>query len=133
MDNPGNYTLFAGAITTALSAQVQTPIANLEGIQAALIVAELLGGTGGTSISGLVQTSFDGGTTWLDVARFDFTNAPGRKYATIAGLTAQAVTSYAALAAEGVNAGLLGNRWRAVPTSVGVYTNTTFSLRLEAR
>lgn len=125
MDNPGVYTLFAGEITTALTSEEGVATTNLAGMQAATLVAKLGYGSGGTSIAAKVQTSLDGGTTWLDVARFDFTTAGATKSANLSGLTAKAAGSYAALSAEGVNDGLLGDRLRALITSVGTYAGGT--------
>jgi hypothetical protein len=135
MVTPGVYDLAALAITTALTNSAQTAITGLDGMSAANIVAELLGGTGGTTIVGLVQTSVDGGTVWLDVARFDFNTADspptaGKKYCVLQTNAAKAITQYAALAAEGMNDGLLGDRMRAVLTSTGTYTDTTLSIRV---
>ena len=130
MLNPGTYDLATLAITTALTNSVQTAIVDLDGMSAANIVAELLGASGGTSISALVQTTFDGGTTWLDIARFDFTTVAGKKYCNLQTIAAKAVTAYAALAAEGINDGLLGKQLRAAVSSVGgPYVNTTLNIR----
>ncbi|MER9471086.1 hypothetical protein [Mesorhizobium sp. M0520] len=133
MNNPGSHVLFAGAIGAALAAQAQTAITDLEGMLGVTLIAQLLGGTAGTSIVALVQTSLDGGATWFDVARFDFANTAGVKYANLSGTVSKAIIAYAALAAEGVNDGLVGDQFRAVITSVGTYTNTTLSVRIEAR
>lgn len=134
MDNPGTRTLFAQAITTAITPAVaQTPIEDLDGMAAVTLFAELLGATGGTSISALVQTSFDGGSVWLDVARFDFTTSAAKKWCVLQGDAAKAIASYAALSSEGVNDGLLSDRLRAVISSVGIYTNTTLSIRAAVR
>ncbi len=133
MVTPGVYVLAATAITTALTNSAQTAITSLDGMSSANLVAELLGGTAGTTIVGLVQTSFDG-TVWLDVARFDFNTADspptaGKKYCVLQTNAAKSVTEYAALAVEGMNDGLLGDRLRAVLTSTGTYTDTTLSIR----
>lgn len=133
MDNPGVFTLAALGVTAALSAQAQTAIVDLDGMTAVTLEAELLGGSSGTSIALVAQTSFDGGTTWFDVARFDFLTTAAKKWCVIEGSAARAVASYAALAAEGVTNGLLGDRLRGVITSVGTYTNTTVSLRASVR
>ena len=130
MASPGDYTLFAAAITTALTASAQTPIEDLEGMTSAVLVATMLGGTGGTSIALVAQISIDGGTTWLDVARFDFLTTAATKWATLDFTKEKAVAAYAALASEGVNNSLRGAMMRAVVTSVGTYTNTTASLRV---
>lgn len=133
MDDPGDYTLYAQAITGALTAQAQTVIVDLDGMGAVTLVAEFLGGTGGTSVSAVVQTTLDGGTKWLDIARFDFTNTAATKWCNLQALAAKAIASYVALASEGVNDALLGDRLRAVITSVGTYTNTTLNLRAAVR
>ena len=69
---PGNYVLAATAITAALTAEAMSAIEDLDGMNAVTLVASLAYGSGGTTCVATVQTSFDGGTTWLDVARFDF-------------------------------------------------------------
>lgn len=136
MNNPGAYSLAVLEITTALAAQAQTAIESLEGMLAMNLVCRFTyGGSGGTSVGAVVQTSFDGGTTWFDVARFDFLTASAVKYANLSGLTYKAAaTAYSALSAEGQNDGLLGPRVRAVVTSVGTYSSgTLLDLRLSAR
>jgi hypothetical protein len=129
MLTPGTYDLATLAITTALANSAQTPIVDLAGMSAANLLFEMLGGTGGTSIDALVQTSFDDGTTWLDVARATFLTVAGKKRCVLQNDAPLGMTAYAALAAEGVNDGLLGDRLRAVITTVGTYSNTTLSVR----
>lgn len=129
MLTPGTYDLATLAITTALTNSAQSWVVDLDGMSAANILVELLGATGGTSLSVLVQTSFDDGTTPLDIARFDFTTTPGKKYCNLQTMVAKAITAYAALAAEGINDCLLGDRLRVSVTSVGIYTNTTLNVR----
>lgn len=130
---PRIYDLATLAITAALTNQAQSWITNLDGMSAADIVCEMLGGSGGTSIAAIVQTSFDGGTTPLDIARFDFLATPGKKYCNLQTIAAKAITAYAALAVEGVNDGLLGDRLRVTLTTVGIYTNTTLNIRAHVR
>lgn len=129
MDDPGLYTLFAGAITTAKTAEAQTPITDLGGMSGVSLVCELLGASGGSTISAWVQTTYDGGTTWLDVALFTFTTSAAKKWCVLQVAAAKAIASYAALAVEGVNDGLLGDRLRVVLTTTGTYANTTLSVR----
>ncbi len=134
MNSPGSYTLFAGAITAALSAQAQTAIEDLEGIEALSLVARFVYGSSGTSLAAVVQTTVDGGTVWHDIARFDFTTASAIKYANLSGLTYKAAAALSSLGSEGQNDGLLGPMVRAVITSVGVYAgNTLLDLRMVAR
>lgn len=138
MQNPGTYTLFTGAITTALTAAAQTAITSLDGMLAVTFEAEVVGWTGGSSIQGLIQTSLDGGTTWLDVANFYFTGA-GKKFATMSGTaetpSGSAVSTYSALtsSSDGKNVGLIGPQYRGVVTTVGTFSNTTLAMRLVAR
>lgn len=131
--NAGIYTLLSKAVTTALSAEAQTAVKGLKGAAALSLLAEMIGGSGGTSIAVLVQTTFDGGTTWLDIARFEWTTTASKKWCVVQGLSAKALATYAALAAEGVNDGLLGDDFRAVITTTGTYTNTTVAVRMAAR
>lgn len=129
---PGVYTLCAASITAARTNDEQTEITALDGLVSVTLLAEMLGGTGGTSISALVQTTFDG-VTWLDIARFDWTNTASKKWCVLQGNAAKAIATYVALAAEGVNDGLLGNELRVVLTTVGTYTNTTVAVRAAVR
>lgn len=134
MNNPGKYELFVAAITAALSAQAQTPIEDLEGMLSATLIARFVYGSGGTSVAAVVQTTFDDGTIWHDIARFDFTTSTATKYANLSGLTYKAAAALSALGSEGQNDGLLGPKFRAVITSVGVYAGgTLLDLRMVAR
>lgn len=133
MDNPGLKSLAALSVTTALSASAQTAIDDLDGMTAVTLEASFQWGSGGTSCSAVVQTTFDGGTIWRDIARFDFTTATAVKHCNLEGLLSKAVTSYAVLASEGVYDGVLGDELRAVVTSVGTYVNTVLSVRASVR
>lgn len=132
MDAPGSYSLAALGLTTALSAQAQTEIDDLEGMVAVMIEVRFQYGTGGTSCAAVVQTSADG-TNWVDIARFDFTTTSAAKVCNLSAALSKAVTAVAALASEGVTDGVLGTRLRAVITSVGTYANTTLSVRAVVR
>ncbi len=132
MDNPRVYTLAALGLTTALTAQAQEAIIDLDGLTAVTLEASFGYGSGGATGSVTVQTSFDG-TLWRDIARFDFTTATATKVANLSGLLSKAVTAYAALGSEGVLDGVLGDRLRAVVTTTGTYVGTTLSLRAACR
>lgn len=131
--NVGVYTLASTSITTALTSSAQTAITDLGGAQGLTITATFGYGSGGTTANVAVQTSLDGGTTWFDIAYFAFTTASATKYVNLAGLTAKGSTSYSALAGDGVNEGLIGDRLRAVITTTGTYANTTLSVRASVR
>lgn len=132
MDNPGLKSLAALSITTALTASAQTAITNLDGMTAVTLEARFGYGSGGTSCSALVQTQMDN-QNWIDIASFDFTTASAVKHCNLEGLLSKAVTAYAALTANTVYDGVLGDRLRCVVTSVGVYANTTLSVRASVR
>lgn len=134
MDNAGVFELAVLPITVAQNAVAQSPGAtDLGGMTAVTLEASFLYGSGGTSCSAVAQTTFDGGTTWRDIARFDFTTASATKHCNLEGMLSKAVTPYAALASEGVYDGVLGDQLRAVITSVGTYVNTLLSVRASVR
>jgi hypothetical protein len=133
MENAGVYTLAALGITTALSASAQTAIDDLGGMTAVTLEASFSYGSGGTSVAAVVQTSFDGGTTWRDIARFDFTTSTAVKVANLQASAAKSIASYSALGSEGVTDGVLADRLRCVVTSTGTYVNTTLSVRASVR
>ena len=132
MDSPGLFTLAALQINVALSAQVQTPIDGLDGMEAATIEAAFGYGSGGTSCTAVVQTTLDG-TNWRDVARFEFATTAAVKYCNLSGLTPKGILSLAPLGSEGVVDGFLGDAMRCVITSTGTYVGTTLAVRLSAR
>ena len=130
---PDVYTLASLGITTALTDSAQTAIEDLDGMTAVTIEASFSYGSGGTTCKAWVQTSFDGGTTWRDIAEFDFTTATRVAVANLSGLLSKAVTAYAALTSEGVTDGVLGDRLRVKVTSTGTYVNTTLAVRASVR
>lgn len=127
------YTLAALGITTALTAQAQTPIDDLDGMTAVTLEVAFLYGSSGTSCKVWVETTFDDGVTWRTIAEFDFTTAAATKVANLSGLLSKAVTTYSALSSEGVIDGVLGNKLRAVITTTGTYVNTTLAVRASVR
>jgi hypothetical protein len=133
MNNPGVYPLAVLGITTALAAQAQTPIVDLDGMTGVTLEFTFAPGTGGTSVSAVVQTTFDEGTTRRDIARADFTTSAAVKHCNLEGMLSKGMIVYAALAAEGVYDGVLGNQLRAVVTSVGTYAGATLSVRASVR
>lgn len=101
--------------------------AQLPGMNYAGFEATFVYGAGGTTVKAWVQTSFDGGTNWLDVANFAFTTASLRKVAALSRnivAAAPATPTTATLADNTINNGLLGDRLRVVVTSTGTYTGT---------
>lgn len=132
MSVPGIHTLVAATITDALTSQIYDAVTGLDSMATVVIEAVFTYGSGGTSAVVRVQTSLDGGTTWRDVGRIDFATASRAAHATLSGRLSKAVTTYAALNAEGVYDGVLGDRLRAVVTTVGTYAGST-TLAVRAR
>lgn len=117
-------TTIAGAVTAALSGPFA---ALLDRVCSLALYASFLYGAAGTTVKAWVQTSFDGGTTWMDIASFAFTTAAAdRAY----NLTATAVTAIAT-PGDGVLAdntsinGFLGGMFRVKYTTTGTYTGAT--------
>lgn len=133
MNNPGVYTLAALQLSAARSLSILTPIQNLDGMTACNLEANFQYGSGGSTASLICATSFDLGTTWRYIARFDFTTASVVKVANLSGLLSKAVASYTDLASEGVLDGVLGTQLAAFIVSTGTYVNTTASLRASVR
>lgn len=85
-------------------------------------------GSGGTSATAYVQTSFDGGTTWIDIASFGFTTASATKVVNLSALNS-VTTVYTptdgSLSSNTVKDGLIGPRLRVKYTTVGTYGGST--------
>jgi hypothetical protein len=90
-------------------------------------------GSGGTSVDAYVQTSIDGGTTWIDVAEFHFTTASERYAYNIqsaTSVTSEYTATDGTLSANTSKDGIFGNQWRVKYTSSGTYAGGT-SLRID--
>lgn len=93
-------------------------------------------GSGGTSVTAWLQTSLDGGVTWIDIACAKFTTADAVKvFAVNAGgsLAAAFVPTDGALADDTVQDGLIGSLLRVKATVVGTYADSTLSVNVETR
>lgn len=121
MNNAGVYILGSPQLSVLPTSSLLTPILNLEGMTAVSLECNLLGALGGSTLVVIVSTSFDL-TLWRHIARFDFTTGSLIKIANLSGLLSKAVGSYADLAAEGVNDGLLGRALALTLIRTGTYT-----------
>lgn len=74
MLEPGSYTLGDLALTTAGS-YLGDPVTDLDGMLAASVQLRLAYGSAGGTGKAYVQTTFDQGTTWVDVACMTFSTA----------------------------------------------------------
>ena len=96
--------------------------------------ANFLYGSGGTTVKAWIQTSFDGGATWFDIANFAFTTAALRKVAGVGVYivaAAPATPTDGTLADNTINNGLLGYLVRVKYTTTGTYGGAT-SLEIKA-
>jgi len=132
MDDAGVYILAALSIAAAQTS-ILSPAENLDGMTGVTLEANFQYGSGGTTCSAIVMTSFDDGTSWRHIARFDFTMAAAVKVANLNGLLSKAVVAYADLNSEGVTDGVLGNMLAVKVISTGTYVNTTLSVRASVR
>lgn len=132
-------TLYSATITGALTAAAQTPVIGITPFKYLALQAKMAVGAGGTSIDGWIQTSLDGGVTWFDVANFHFLTTPGTKISAVVWdpatpFTAGTTPGSGALAANTVLNGILGDRIRALITTVGTYSGgTTFAIDVVAK
>jgi hypothetical protein len=124
----GDFQIGVASVQTGTSVSAGSDLGDISSV---CLSARLGYGAGGSAIIAVIQTSLDQGTTWIDIARFDFTTFGVEK---IMNLTKAAITSpYSVtdLASEGSNNGIIGDRFRAVVTSTGTYTGSTLlSLRM---
>jgi hypothetical protein len=121
-------------IAAAVAATATTPVLLLSGIKYLVVQANFLYGAGGTSVDAYVQTSVDGGTTWIDIMEFAFTTAAARKISAVVISTAVAASvtpSDGALTASTILSGVLGDRLRVKYVTVGTYSGAT-SLAVDA-
>lgn len=82
---------------------------------------------GGTTAKAWVQTSFDGGTTWMDIANFAITTSSATRlfHLTPVAVTSIATPGDAALADNTAVNGFLGDRVRVKLTTTGTYTGAS--------
>lgn len=117
-----------GAVTNAVTPAVGTGPTAQAG---ATVQIDFVYGSGGTSGKVWVQTSFDGGATWIDIANMTFLLANKQRLMNLASRTV-VTTPYAAtdgtLADDTVKDGLIGAIYRTKLTTVGTYAATTLTV-----
>jgi hypothetical protein len=116
-------------ITTPLTASTTTPIVLANGLfRSADVQANFTYGSGGTTATAWVQTSLDGGATWVDTCAFGFTTASKVavfNLSTTAAVIAPITPTDGSLAANTAIAGIVGNLWRVKLTTTGTYSAAT--------
>lgn len=129
---PATLCLMNETITTAQTASTKTVVAGLARAKSLGIYINFDYGSGGTSVDVYVQTSFDGGTTWMDIAQYSGTTSDQKRAYNLSALTP--VTSIytpidGSMTANTCKDGFIGDQLRVKFTSVGTYgTSTTMQV-----
>jgi len=125
--NNGIFTL-GDIVIGAAGTYVGEPVTGLAGMTAVSTQLRFAYGSGGTTARAWLQTSFDQGTTWVDIACSLFATASETNLWNLSGLAAvssPAVPVDAALADDTAVQGLLGDRLRLKIVSTGTYAGQT--------
>jgi hypothetical protein len=122
-------------ITTAVTAQVTAALqARDSNPESVVLQANFTYGSGGTTATAWVQTSFDEGQTWVDIANFAFTTSSARATYNLSALTpvtTQYTPTDGTLASNTAKDGQVGNLFRVKYSSTGTYAGNT-TLRIDA-
>ena len=125
---PATLVLMNETITTAQTASTKTAVTGLARAKSLAIYINFVYGSSGTSVDAYIQTSFDGGTTWIDIAEYSGTTSSQKRAYNLSALTP--VTSIytpsdGAMASNTSKDGFIGDQIRVKFTSVGTYAGTT--------
>lgn len=126
----GNFTITAAGTATG------DAVESLEGILALTVQLRFVYGSGGTTAQAYIQTSFDDGVTWVDIACVLFGTANENKILNFSGLTpktTQVTPTDGTLTDDTAVDGLLGDQFRIKVVSVGTYASTMLSASMIAR
>jgi len=125
---PATLELMNETITAAQSATTKTAVSGLARAKSVGLQCIFTYGSSGTTAKAWVQTSFDGGTTWVDIACFDHAATSLSRCYNLSALT-PVTTVYTVtdgtLVANTSKDGLLGDQLRVKFTSTGTYAGTT--------
>lgn len=136
MLSPGYYSLGNFSITSADTAAGDA-VTGLEGMLAATVQLRFVYGSTGANVKVYIQTSFDQGNTWVDVAAVLFELANEVRLLNLSGLTpktTQVTPTDGSLSDDTAVDGLLGDRLRVKVVSTGTYAgSTTLSASVVAR
>lgn len=132
-------TLLNQTITTAIAlAAVPTSTFLLVDAPSSIAVqAKFTYGSGGTTVDAYLQTSIDGGLTWVDIAQFHFTTSSARFLFNLNSQT-PVTTEYTAtdgtLGANTAKDGIVGPIYQVKLASTGTYAgNTTLAIDVSAQ
>lgn len=102
----------------------------LDGVRFISLEAKFVRAGGGTTCKVWVQTSLDGGVTWFDIASFAFATTTANKVHSVrldpaTPITPATVPASATLTDDTVLNGILGNMFRCLFTTTGIYTGAS--------
>jgi hypothetical protein len=124
--------LLSVGITTAVTAALGPVFSVREpGPSNLLVQGNFVGGTGGSAVTCWVQTSIDGGATWIDIVNFHFANSAVRAIYNLSSATVNtsAVTpTDGSLGNNSAVDGILGSQFRTKLTTTGTYSATTLQV-----
>jgi len=112
----------AVAATASSPAKLNAPPRNL------CVQANFTYGSGGTTVDAYLQTSIDGGTTWVDICNFHFTTASARFLFNLNSqtpVTTEYTPTDGSLTANTSKDGILGRQFRVKYQSSGTYAGGT--------
>lgn len=103
------------------------PITNLIGMQSLTAFLRFAYGSGGSAVKAFLQTSLDGGNSWMDIACLAYAQASRVHALNFSALTPKGlvVPTDGAMADDTVLDGLLGDRVRLKAVVTGTYAGQT--------
>lgn len=115
------------SVTTAATTNC-TAVTGLTGMQSLTVSLRFAYGSGGTNVKAYLQTSLDGGNTWIDIACVVFGTASEHAVLNFSALTpktTQVTPSDGAMTDDTALDGILGDRVRLKAISTGTYAGNT--------
>lgn len=128
-------TLYSATITAAqtLAAAPASLLQLVDAPTSVCVQANFTYGSGGTTVDAYLQTSIDGGLTWIDIAQFHFTTASARFLYNLnsqTSVTTEYTPTDGTLAANTAKDGITGPLYQVKIASAGTYAGNT-SLRID--
>lgn len=138
LKHTGSRNNLYSATVPAAGTVIGTVVKGLAGANALMVQGNFTYGSGGTTCKVYVQTSLDGGATWVDIACFAFTTSSARRLSAVnsypsTAFTANTTPGDAALTDNTVLNGLIGDMVRAKVVIVGTYAATTLAVDIVAK
>jgi hypothetical protein len=130
---PGFTLLPATAITTAVTGSLSNTITTGDNVDGVIAQVVFTYGSGGTNATAYLQTSLDGGATWIDIYAFQATTASKSAVVNLRSdtvITTAAAPTDGSLTANTAVSGIIGDRFRVKYTTTGTYASTTLAVTL---